>query len=1021
MHRRRLGRLPLLIAFLLLLLPAIPAAARPAGPVAAASAEIRGFWVDAFHSGIKTPAQVNQLIADAHAANANALFVQVRRRGDAYFNESVEPRAYDTALSPAPFDPLAGLIQAAHSANPPLQVHAWVVVFPVWDTKYQTTDTARHVYYRHGCGNSCTWDDPNNWMTYRYNGGSPEPDYQLDPGHPGAARYTVDVLLHLVRHYDIDGLHLDYIRYYGSEYGYNQVNVNRFNAAYSRTGLPDPNDAQWKDWRREQVTGVVRRIYLETLAVKPDLIVSAATIAWGDGPGTWENTDAYKGVFQDWRGWLEEGIVDLAVPMNYDREHNTTQRLYFEHWIEWEKNHQYGRGVVVGPGAFINYIEGTLVQTQKALAASAYGNRALGVCFYSYANTNWHPSPALPHPNSEFYNALSHPSSYGTPPFPTPVNPPALPWKAAPSKGHLMGWAMGPAGPIARVNVALTGPTSRTLRSDGNGFFGAVDLPPGNYTLTLLSPAASPLYATVAAGRVALATIAPPAAQPAIRAVLVDAGHDGFKTPDQVDTLLADVRAAHLNAIAVQVRSRGEIYYDSPLEPRAQDGELAAGFDPLAYLLEKAHGGTPRIEVYAWVPVLSLWDRDTPPSLPDHLFNRHPEWRTQDYNGNQRSDGEYFLDPGHPAVLTYLEGLLVDLVSRYALDGLLLDSLYYPSAGSSVGNPLWGYNPTAVQRFRQRYGGSGKPAANDPTWMSWRREQLSNLLRRLYLEATSRRPALRVAVTAIAWGDSPDYGIGWENSSAFGRVLQDWRAWLEEGILDLAAPMNYDREYSTQQQYYDHWLAWEAVHVYGRGLLVLQAAYLNYAEHTLAQAGQALPLGKGVGFASYIPADLYADPEGNSRSVKPPRQPWYYSPWAEWWLWRALALPYGYTDPVNGSFVVTSPLFPGIVATSALPWKDTPSLGHARGRVLGPGLLPLDGFVVTVTLTPTQTLTRRLYSDGQGYFGTVDLPPGTYQAKAPGAFAPYATQYATVTAGRVARFRPDFAYQVYLPLQPRGD
>lgn len=1015
---RRLLHLLLLLA---LLLPAGGVSSSPASrgdpsgrPCPAATStsrnEIRAFWVDAWYNGFKTPQQIAQLIADAHTANVNTLIVQVRRRGDSYYNESIEPRAADSALAPAPFDPLGELLEAAHSASPPLQVYAWVVAFPVWTPTYTTTDTTRHVYFRHGYGRP--WDDPDNWLTYRYNGGNPVADYQLDPGHPDAARYTVDVCLYLLRHYDLDGLILDYIRYYGQDYGYNKVSVDRFHAAYGGAGLPPPTDPNWMAWRREQVTAVVRRLYLEALAVKPDLVLGAATIAWGDLPAQWENSSAYRSVFQDWRAWLEEGILDIAMPMNYDREHNQQQAEWFRNWVEWEKDHPYGRGVAVAQGAWINYITGTLTQTYVVQAPSQAGHYALGIGFYSYANTN-----AGGRPNGEFYQALSQPGPYGDPPFPTWVDPPTLPWKTAPTTGHLMGWAVGPTGPLDRAVVTLTSSVThtRTLLTDGNGFFGAVDLPPGAYTVTLPAPAVSPLYATVVPGRVALATVAPPPEEPALRALLVDAAHDGFKNPDQVDVLLADARAAHINALAVQVRRYGQVYYDSPLEPRADDPELAPGFDPLAYLLEQAHTGNPPLEVYAWVPLLPVWNQDTPPTSPEHVYNRHPEWLSRDANGNLRSYGETFLDPGHPGVLTYTVSLLLDLVRRYPLDGILLDGLYYPYEGSSIGYPIWGYNPTSVGRFRARYGGSGDPAPNDPLWTAWRREELTALLRQIYLRCAEVRPRLRLAVVAVAWGDGPDYAGGWENSSAYGRLLQDWRAWTEEGIVDFIAPMNYDREYrADQRSWYDHWLNWEAGHTYSRSLLVLQAAYLNYPEHTLAQLDR-VP-GSALGLSAYIPSNLYADPEGNSRYIQPPRQPWYYAPEAEWWLWRSLSLPYGYTDPATGLFTATLPLFPSPVSTPMLGWKDAPTRGHAVGLALGPGFLPMT-LPTTITLSGPEV--RVLRSDGSGFFGAVDLLPGDYTAEVEGADWRYRLLVGKVEAGRVTWLRPDtegWPYHGYLPL-----
>ena len=85
--------------------------------------EIRAFWVDAFHDGAKTPAQVDQLVADALPSNVNTLIVQVRRRGDSYYNMTTEPRAEDPVLQEG-FDALQDLIDKAHAHG--IEVHAWL-------------------------------------------------------------------------------------------------------------------------------------------------------------------------------------------------------------------------------------------------------------------------------------------------------------------------------------------------------------------------------------------------------------------------------------------------------------------------------------------------------------------------------------------------------------------------------------------------------------------------------------------------------------------------------------------------------------------------------------------------------------------------------------------------------------------------------------------------------------------------------------------------------------------------------
>ena len=83
------------------------------------------------------------------------------------------------------------------------------------------------------------------------------------------------------------------------------------------------NDPLWSQWRRDQVTNIVRRIYLNAIDRKPSLKVSTANIVFGGGPSSeaaWTSAEAYWRVYQDWRAWTQEGIIDLAIPMNYKAE-----------------------------------------------------------------------------------------------------------------------------------------------------------------------------------------------------------------------------------------------------------------------------------------------------------------------------------------------------------------------------------------------------------------------------------------------------------------------------------------------------------------------------------------------------------------------------------------------------------------------------------------------------------------------------------------------------------------------------
>ena len=467
------------------------------------TAEFRAFWVDAFNPGFKTPQEVTKLIADAQRANANAIVAQVRRRGDAFYMSAIEPRTLDPNVPPG-FDPLQDLIDKAHAAG--IEVHAWMVTLPVVSGSKLP---AGHVWQQHGP--SAPGND--NWAMLTYGGESPG---FLDPGHPDAVDYTVSVYLDLLKRYDVDGVQLDYVRYGGPTWGYNPTAIARFNQQTGRSGKPAPTDPAWMQWRREQVTNLVRKLYVESLAIKPRVKITAATIAWGDGPANdagWYQTQPYKEVLQDWRAWLEEGIVDMAMPMTYQREYKRSQKLAYDHWIEFAKDHQYNRQIAIGPGNYLNYIEDTLAQVRRAEGPSAKGNHVAGTVLYSYASSNVYtnvelrsggsgdlprqPWKYVPQSNDLFYTALSQPSQYvdaatgktyeTQPVWATAAAVPDMPWKSRPTTGAIAGNLQRCAQTCDGASLTLQSIDAvgqvRQLRADGKGWFGAIELSPGTYQL----------------------------------------------------------------------------------------------------------------------------------------------------------------------------------------------------------------------------------------------------------------------------------------------------------------------------------------------------------------------------------------------------------------------------------------------------------------------------------------------------------------------------------------------------------
>ena len=488
----------------------VTALAAPADPPA--PPEIRALWVDAFHAGIRSPAEAAQLVADAKRLNLNTLFVQVRRRGDALFASTLEPPLDDPAYDPS-FDALAHIVPAAHAAG--LQVHAWINAMPLWRDDTPPRD-ANHVFNRHGP--SAVGGE--NWLTRSREGNERFPvGYFLDPGHPAARDHLVSVYLDIVRRYAVDGIHFDYIRYpetddrlpRGSNVGYNAASLARFARASRTTAVPGPEDEAWTRWRRQQVTELVRRISIEARAINPRISVSAAVIAWGRPPrdrDDFSNTAPMQRIFQDWRGWLDEGILDLAVPMNYAREHDATVREWFNGWIVFEKKHKRDRQLAVGVGGYLSAPQGVLAQISRARAGRGR-EKADGVSVFSYFQPSAPPPPAerapvTPGTQQPTVTAAPLPVVAPPPPrperldfltkgvesvpgaFARPAAVPSRPWLERPTRGYLAGTLTDDAGvpvegsTVRIVRRRLFGGTKRAV-TDANGWFGAAGLKPGRY------------------------------------------------------------------------------------------------------------------------------------------------------------------------------------------------------------------------------------------------------------------------------------------------------------------------------------------------------------------------------------------------------------------------------------------------------------------------------------------------------------------------------------------------------------
>lgn len=460
----------------------------------------------------------------------------------------------------------------------------------------------------------------------------------------------------------------------------------------------------------------------------------------------------------------------------------------------------------------------------------------------------------------------------------------------------------------------------------------------GSLTLTNFANPTSGLVIADAAKFVYRAPATPQQAE--FRAIWIDAFGPGFKNSTQATALINTVRNYNFNAIIPEIRFRGNSYYrNSPYEPIAPD--LAAGFDALSTLIALAHdtsGGKRRIEVHAWIVTYLLWTDTTkgpPQSTPQHLFYAHPEWFMRDSSGIDTTYGnEFWLDPGIPAVQDHLFKVTMHIVTTYDIDGIHFDYIRYPAV-------TWGYNSIAVARFNAEYGRTGMPVATDSVWRAWRRRQITEFLKKVYANVMAVKPWVKISVASANRGyTGPD---AW--NEAYNHLLQDWKGWFREGIIDFNAAMVYKDTYSAFTNIISYVLSTSLSPTYGRHNYIGQGAYMNPVSLTLSQLSAIrhyqtinnLPLGQII----YDYADTNSEGTTNTVFYQTIKDTLYYSS-------------------------VTVPI---------MSWKNNPTKGIFKGTVtygnssieLCRVTLKQDGNTISVTST-----------DGTGFYAFLNINPGTY-------------------------------------------
>jgi len=317
-----------------------------------------GVWVTVFSGKrpLYSKEGVEELVNTCKESGINEIYLQVYQSGKAFYDSALfEHSKYLSMAAGVKADPIDYLLKLAKKNN--IKVFAWVNLLSL--SQNESADIIDKF------GSSVLTRDQHLRPSGRKNPNAGDKFYLreeqlfLEPGDPRVARFLLAVVSDIIKRYPgIDGIHLDYARYpmtvpfipgskftqFGLSYGFGEKNVEHFKEA---TGI-DPvsglkteeNFSAWDNWRRDQISLLVKRITKFVKRQSQDYLVSCAVVP------SFER--AYSSMFQDWALWLEEGYVDYVVLMNYTNDSQLTKRLIRSGLA------QRGRGrVFAGIGAFL--------------------------------------------------------------------------------------------------------------------------------------------------------------------------------------------------------------------------------------------------------------------------------------------------------------------------------------------------------------------------------------------------------------------------------------------------------------------------------------------------------------------------------------------------------------------------------------------------------------------------------------------------------------------------------------------
>jgi uncharacterized lipoprotein YddW (UPF0748 family) len=351
--------------------------------------EGRGIWFDrGTIVSVKNQDQMSRIFDNIQKSGINTVYFETVNAGYAIYPSKI---AEQNPLVKG-IDPLKWAVEEAKRRN--IQLQAWMWVFAVGNDRHNTLINLPDAYQGPVLLKHPDWALIGEKGNLRPNN---QHEYWLDPSDKNVKNYLISIAEEIVKNYDVDGIHLDYIRYpFQSDnnlMSFNKESLDKFEkeTGYRITELSPSELSLWNSWKENNINNFVKDISIGLRKIKPDIVISAAVF----GKSTYDRKNTIQ---QNWETWVANGWIDMLNPMIYalNKDSLNTNLACF--------NEQVNRNVLIYPGIALKHLDEAEITEQMNIIKN-YG--LLGNTIFAVAYLNDEKSDFLKNGPYKSNNALS--------------------------------------------------------------------------------------------------------------------------------------------------------------------------------------------------------------------------------------------------------------------------------------------------------------------------------------------------------------------------------------------------------------------------------------------------------------------------------------------------------------------------------------------------------------------------------------------------------------------------------------